>query len=52
MPEPVTSGLQLWSEQVALAEAASGPPDPPVAYEFSNGRKFAPPQNPYATVPA
>lgn len=40
-----------WSEVVREADALDGKPPIPVrepGYEFSNGRKFATPTNPYA----
>jgi hypothetical protein len=48
LPPGVSISTRLWSEEVALAEAAgnfSDQGDP--GYEFSNGRRFKTPQNPY-----
>lgn len=39
-PDRVRSTDRLWDAEVRLAEAAEGPPEPEVAYQFNNGRKF------------
>jgi len=40
MDEKVTMSTQLWSDEVAKANAGSKLPDKDIAYEWSNGRQF------------
>jgi hypothetical protein len=44
----VRTSTRLWSEEVGIADADTviRPSDP--GYEFSNGRQFATPKDPYA----
>jgi hypothetical protein len=52
MAEPVVrTSTRLWSQEVAIAEAAGGdivPKDKEPGYEFSSGRKFDTGLGPYA----
>lgn len=43
----VKTTQRLWSDEVALAEAAGVIKPKDVAYEFSNGRRFEGETNPY-----
>jgi hypothetical protein len=59
-PNPVRTSTRGWAEECALAEAADtldapvagviavANAQPPVQYEFSNGRRFRGKRNPYA----
>jgi hypothetical protein len=50
-PDPATvvrATDRLWSEEVRLAEATEPLPPYDTAYEFSNGRRFRQPADPYA----
>lgn len=46
----VRTSQQLWSEQVALAEANEPIKPRDTAYEFSNGRRFEEKTNPYESA--
>jgi hypothetical protein len=53
MPEPdartrVTVSTQLWSDEVAIANAGCPLPEKEIAYEFSDGHRFEEGLGPYA----
>ena len=43
----VTVSTQLWSDEVAIANAGQPLPEKDTAYQFSNGRRFDEGQGPY-----